>query len=211
VQIVGVVADTGTADRQGDLVDPTPQLFYRCLAQDDGLPTTIVARTSQDALGLTAAMQQELHAIDGTLPVVTAKTMAQDLDDSLAVPRTVAGVLAVLGAAGLLLASIGLYAVIAFAVERRSREIGIRMALGARSGHVVWTLARGVAGLVAAGTIAMRGAYAPAPGLAFYRPHFDPIALLAIAAIMLIVGVAAAFVPARRAASIDPLVALRTE
>jgi ABC-type antimicrobial peptide transport system permease subunit len=87
---------------------------------------------------------------------------------------------------------------------------------------VVWTLARGVAGLVVAGTIAgaavsvlltlaMRGAYAPAPGLAFYRPHFDPIALLAIAAIMLIVGVAAAFVPARRAASIDPLVALRTE
>jgi predicted permease len=222
MQIVGVVADTGTADRQGDLVDPTPQLFYRCLAQDDGLPTTIVARTSQDALGLTAAMQQELHAIDGTLPVVTAKTMAQDLDDSLAVPRTVAGVLAVLGAAGLLLASIGLYAVIAFAVERRSREIGIRMALGARSGHVIWTLARGVAGLVAVGTIAgaavsvlltlaMRSAYAPAPGLAFYRPHIDPIALLAIAAIMLIVGVAAAFVPARRAASIDPLVALRTE
>jgi predicted permease len=222
MQIVGVVADTGTADRQGDLVDPTPQLFYRCVAQDDGLPTTIVARTSQDALGLTAAMQHELRALDGTLPVVTAKTMAQDLDDSLAVPRTIAVVLAVLGAAGLLLASIGLYAVIAFAVERRSREIGIRMALGAQSGHVIWALARGVAGLVAVGTIAgaaisalltlaMRAAYAPAPGLAFYRPRIDPIALLVIAAIMLIVGVAAAFVPARRAASIDPLRALRQD
>jgi predicted permease len=222
MQVVGVVADTGTADRQGDLVDPTPQLFYRCLTQDEALPTAIVARTSLDALDLAAAMPRELRALDGTLPVVTVKTMAQDLEDSLAVPKTIAAVLAALGAAGLLLASIGLYAVIAFAVERRAREIGIRMALGARSGHVVWTLARGVAGLVAVGTIAgaavsvlltlaMRGAYAPAPGLAFYRPHIDPIALLAIAAIMLLVGVAAAFVPARRAASIDPLVALRTE
>jgi ABC-type antimicrobial peptide transport system permease subunit len=96
------------------------------------------------------------------------------------------------------------------------------MALGAQSGHVIWALARGVAGLVAVGTIAgaaisvlltlaMRATYAPAPGLAFYRPRIDPIALLVIAAIMMLVGVAAAFVPARRAASIDPLRALRQD
>jgi putative ABC transport system permease protein len=220
MQVVGVVADTGTADRQGDLIDPTPQLFYRCMSQDDGLPTTVVARTSGDASALAGAMQRELRALDGTLPVVAAKTMAQDLEDSLVVSTTVAVVLAGLGAAGLVLASIGLYAVIAFAVERRSREIGIRMALGARSAQVVWTLARGVAGLIAVGTIfgaaisvlltfALRSAYAPAPGLAFYRPRVDPIALLTIAAIMVLVGIAAAFVPARRASSIDPLLALR--
>jgi ABC-type antimicrobial peptide transport system permease subunit len=151
--------------------------------------------------------------------VITAKTMAQDLEDSLRVSKTVAAFLAALGALGLVLASIGLYAVVAFAVARRSREIGIRLALGARSQQVVWSVAHGVAGLVGAGTaiglaltllatLALRAAYTPA-GLSLYRPGIDPVALLSIAIIMTVVGVAAAFVPARRAARTDPLAALR--
>ena len=125
-----------------------------------------------------------------------------------------------------MLASIGLYAVVAFAVARRSREIGIRMALGARSQQVVWSIARGVAGLIGVGTgiglvlsvlvmLALRASSGSADigigNIDVYRPNIDPVALLAIAAVTAVVGVAAAFVPARRAARMDPLVALRHE
>jgi putative ABC transport system permease protein len=134
--------------------------------------------------------------------------------------------LGVLGFLGLVLASIGLYAVVAFAVTRRSREIGIRMALGARSQQVVSSVARGVAGLVGVGTgvglfltvllmLAMRAGSGSADigigNITVYRPIIDPLALLGIAAVTALVGVAAAFVPARRAALMDPLVALRHE
>ena len=150
--------------------------------------------------------------------------MAQDLERSQASPKVVATCLGALGGLALVLASIGLYAVVAFAVARRSREIGIRMALGARSHQVVWSIARGVAGLIGVATsiglvltVLIVLALRATPGsvdigignLDVYRPDIDPVALLAIAAVTAVVGVAAAFVPARRAARMDPLVALR--
>jgi ABC-type antimicrobial peptide transport system permease subunit len=167
-------------------------------------------------------MQREVRMVDATLPVVTVKTMAQDRQDALAGSQLTAAALGALGVLGLLLASIGLYAVIAFAVARRSREIGIRLAIGARKSQVVWTVVRGVAGLVGVGTIlglslsvlatlAMRASVAPAPGVTLFRPSVDPVSLLAIAGLMAVVGVAAAVVPARRAAATDPLAALRRD
>ncbi len=152
IEVVGVARDTGTADLQGDLIDPTPQLFYRSFAQWGLPPTTVLARTSLDAAGLVGAMQRELRAVNVTLPVISAKTMAQYLEESLVAPKAIATFLGGLGMLGLCLAGIGLYAVVAFAVSRRSREIGIRMALGARSQQVVWTVAREVAMLVGVGT-----------------------------------------------------------
>jgi predicted permease len=225
IEIIGVVRDTGTGNFGDDVLDPQPHLFYRSYTQSGLLPTTVIARTSGDAAALVGTMQRELRAIDVTLPVTTAKTMAQDLEASQAQPKAVATFLGVLGGLGLVLASIGLYAVVAFAVARRSREIGIRMALGARSQQVVWSIARGVAGLIGVGTgiglvlsvvatLALRVASAPAAGLgsiAWYRPGVDPVALLAIAAVTAAVGLAAAFVPGRRAARMDPVVALRHE
>jgi ABC-type antimicrobial peptide transport system permease subunit len=139
-------------------------------------------------------------------------------------PNGIATLFGVLGALGLILASIGLYAVVAFAVARRSREIGIRMALGARSQQVVSDVARGVAGLVGVGIgvglfltvllmLAMRaGSGSTSIGigsLSVYRPSIDPVALLTIATVTALVGIAAAFVPARRAARMHPLTALR--
>ena len=224
-EVIGVVRDTGTGDFADDVLDPIAPLFYRSYTQS-GAPTTVIARTSVDAAALVGAMQRELRATDVTLPVITAKTMAQALEDSQVAPKGVATLLGVLGVLGLVLASIGLYAVVAFAVARRSREIGIRMALGARSQQVVWSIARGVSrcsigvgtgvGLVLSvlSTLAMRAASAPATGLgniSWYRPSVDPVALLTIAAVTTVVGLAAAFVPARRAARMDPLAALRHE
>ncbi|HET6954980.1 MAG TPA: ABC transporter permease [Vicinamibacterales bacterium] len=217
MEVVGVVRDTGA-----DLLDPVPHVFYRSFTQSDTLPTTVVARTSQAAGTLLPAMQRELRAVDATLPVISARTMAQDRQDALRGSQAIAMALGGLGMLGVVLASIGLYAVVAFVVARRSREIGIRMAIGARGPHVIWNVTRGVAGLVGAGTalglaltiaatLALRAAYAPAPGVSLYRPAIDPVALLAIAFFMGLVGVAAAFVPARRAALTDPLAALRQD
>jgi predicted permease len=225
-EVIGVVRDTGTGDFDDDVLDPVPYLLYRTYAQSGLPPTSVIVRTAGNAAALVGVMQRELRAVDPTLPVITATTMARQLENSQAAPKGVATLLAVLGVLGLVLASIGLYAVVAFAVERRSREIGIRMALGARSQQVVWSIARGVAGLIAVGTgiglflsvLAMLALRAVPTGnnmgvgnIAVYRPSIDPIALLAIAAVTALVGVAAAFVPARRAALMDPLVALRHE
>jgi putative ABC transport system permease protein len=222
IEVVGVARDTGTADLPGDLVDPTPQVFYRSFTQWDAPPTTVLARTSLDAAGLVGGMQRELGAVNGALPAISATTMAQYLEDSLFGIGVAAKSLGGLGALGLGLAGIGLYAVVAFAVSRRSREIGIRMALGARSRQVVWTVAREVAVLVGIGTgvgltlslmaiLALRLVVVSTPGLALYRPTADPVALLSIAAFMAMVGLAAAYVPARRAATMDPLAALRRD
>jgi putative ABC transport system permease protein len=225
-EVIGVVRDTGTGDFEDDVLRPIRPTFYRSHTQSGAQATTVVARTSRDAASLIAAMQRELRAVDITLPVITAKTMAQRLAESQTAPTVAATFLAVLAGLGLLLASIGLYAVVAFAVARRSREIGIRMALGARSQQVVSNIARGVAGLIGVGTaigllftvllmLALRASSGSADigigNLTVYRPSIDPIALLAIAGVTAFVGVVAAFVPARRATKMHPLVALRHE
>jgi ABC-type antimicrobial peptide transport system permease subunit len=223
MEVIGVVRDTGTGKLDDDVLDPIAPPFYTSYTQETALPTTVIARTRGDAAALLVAMQRELRAIDDTLPVTTAKTMAENLDGAQAAPRAVATLLGILGVLGLVLASIGLYAVIAYAVARRTREIGIRMALGARGPHVVWSIARGVAGLVAIGTsiglgltvLWMLGLRALSSGdfgignISVYRPNVDPVALIVIAAITAIVGVAAAFVPARHAVKMTPLTALR--
>jgi predicted permease len=227
MEVIGVVRDTGAQGLSPhDTLPRQPSQFYRSYAQAGLVPTTVIARTSGDAAALLGAMQRELRAVDATLPVITAQTMAQDLERSQAAPKVVATFLSALGGLGLVLASIGLHAVVAFAVARRSREIGIRMALGARRQQVVWSMARGVAALIGVGTsiglvltvlvmLALRATSGSADigigNLDVYRPTIDPVALLAIAAVTAVVGVAAAFVPARRAARRDPLVALRHE
>ena len=152
-EVIGVVRDTAAASASADnVLGRQSYQFYRSYTQSRLGPTTVIARTSGDAAALVAAMQRELRAVDVSLPVMTARTMAQDLELSQAAPTAVATFLGALGGLGLVLASIGLYAVVAFAVARRSREIGIRMALGARSQQVVWSIARGVAGLIGVGT-----------------------------------------------------------
>jgi len=220
--IVGVARDTWTNDL-GDIVDPVPYLFFRPIEQSKVTPTTVVARSTLGEAPLVRAMQVEMRRVNERLPVLTAKTMRQLLEDSLQVAQGMAAFFTGLGLLGLTLAGIGLYAVIAFAVTRRSREIGIRMALGAGSQQVVWSVARGVAALVGVGTavglalwivavLVMRVAPVQTSGVAniqFYQPDVDPLAMLTIGLFTALVGLAAAYVPARRAARMNPLIALR--
>jgi predicted permease len=225
-EVIGVVHDPGTGRFEDDILDPIAPPYFRSYTQSRLLPTTVLARTSGDAAALLRDMQRTLRAVDVTLPVITAQTMAQRLDVSQALPNVVATVLGALGGLGLVLASIGLYAVVAFAVARRTREIGVRIALGARSRQVAWSIAQGVAGLVAVGTLVglalsvllMLALRTTSGDIGIgdisalgYHPRIDPLALLAIAGVTGVVGVAAAFGPGRRAARMDPLVALRHE
>jgi predicted permease len=220
--VVGVARDTWTNDL-GDIVDPVPYMFYMAMEQWRTTPTTVVARTTLGSGPLVRAMEIELRRVNERLPVLTAKTMAQVLEDSMVLAKGMAAFFTGLGVLGLTLAGIGLYAVIAFAVTRKSREIGIRMALGADSRQVVWSVAREVAALVAVGTVVglgfwvvavlvMRVAPVQTSGVAnirLYQPDVDPLAMAAIALFTAMVGVAASYVPARRAARLDPLIALR--
>ena len=220
--VVGVCRDTWTNDL-GDIVDPVPYMFYRPLEQWGQTPTTVVARTTLGSGPLVRAMEIALRRVNERLPALTAITMTQLLENSLQAAKGLAAFFTGLGVLGLTLAGIGLYAVIAFAVTRRSREIGIRMALGAGSQQVVWSVARDVAALVAAGTVVglslwiiavlvMRVAPVQTSGVAniqLYQPDVDPLAMVLIAAFTAFVGVLASFVPARRATRLDPLIALR--
>jgi len=200
-----------------------PYLFYRPIEQWKMTPSTVVARTTLGAAPLVRAMQIEIRQVDERLPILTAKTMVQVLEDSLQAAKGMAAFFTGLGVLGLTLAGIGLYAVIAFAVARRSREIGIRMALGAGSQQVVWSVARDVAALVAVGTGAGLGLWMLAvlvmkvvpvqtsgvANIQLYQPDVDPLAMLTIAAFTALVSIVASYVPARRAARMDPLLALR--
>jgi predicted permease len=221
LEVVGVARDTGTASPFSDLVDPSTYLFFRPFEQWDVLPTTIVARTSFDATTLLSAMQRELRELNASLPVVSATTMRQQVENSLAAAKAATTFLGMLGAIGACLAGVGLYAVVAFAVARRSHEIGIRMALGAQRRQVVGSVVREVGILMGAGTgvglaLALIGMlFLRSVGLSSDTVHFyytvklDPVPLLLIAAFMAAVGLAAALVPARRAAGMSPLSALR--
>jgi predicted permease len=225
IEVIGVVRDTGTSDRGSDLVDPHPEAFFRSVDQAKRLPNTVLARTSGDASTLVRELQRVLLTVDASLPVLSVTTMAQQLEGSLAGPRAVAVSLGALGALGLVLAGVGLYAVIAFAVSRRTREIGIRMAIGARSGDVIRGVASDVAVVLGAGAgvgllfalaviLAMRTFSNVSSGVAniqIYRPSIDPLQLGVIIGFVVLVGLAAAYIPSRRAARVDPLTALRHE
>ena len=168
-------------------------------------------------------MQSALREMGSGLPVVTAKTLERHVEDSMLALKAAAAALAGLSLAGLGLASVGLHAVVAFAVSRRSRELGIRVALGARSAQVVRLVAREVAGLVGAGIAlglaltwvvmlvmsAVAVDLSASPHIDVSGPQADPLTFLLVAVVIVLAALAAAYFPARRAAKVDPLVALR--
>jgi macrolide transport system ATP-binding/permease protein len=219
IEVVGVARDSGTADRVGDFVDPSPYLFYRSASQWSQPPDAILARTSLDAADLAVAMQRELRAVDASLPVISAHTMAHALHETMVVARSVATFFGTLGTLGLLLAGIGLYAVVAFSVSRRTREIGIRIAIGAGNRQVIRDVVRDTAGVIGVGSTigvalsllaiaGMRQVSLSVPGRVF-TPEIDLAALAMIVGFIALVGIAAACVPAWRATRIDPMQAFR--
>ena len=210
-RIVGVTRDH---KRHGVLEAASPFVYY-AEAQRPSRYNFLIARSNGDAAALLLTMRRELLAMEPGLVFMADNTMEQNLGLSL-MPARVGAVLATaFGGLGTLLAAIGLYGVIAFSVARRTREIGVRMALGANPAGVLTMVMRQGLMIVAIGLVAgamLAAAAATAlRGLLYGVTPFDPVAWgLAIAA-MIAAAALANLVPARRAMRIDPMTALRIE
>jgi len=218
VEIAGVVRDTSSLQFASG---PEP-LFYLPAAQGGVETRVLVARTSLDANGLVQAMQKEIRSLDPALQVQQARSMEQHLENRLMIWKQASAVLGGLGLVALALASVGLYAIVGFAVSKRSRELGIRVALGALSRQVVWVVIRDVAILIGlaiaigstlwmGGVVLAKSMMRDPSGVPVNIPGADPVTLLAVIVLMAATAGAAAYFPARSAAKADPSASLRSQ
>ncbi|HZZ41201.1 MAG TPA: ABC transporter permease [Acidobacteriaceae bacterium] len=177
--------------------------------------TTILVRTSMDPRALTSSVRDQINALDPNMAVFNAETMQQHVDKSLLLPRISALLLGIFGAIGLTLASIGLYGVMSYSVRRRTREIGIRMALGAKRPTVLRMILRQGLILTAIG-LAIGLAIAIALGrftasVLYGTSGTDLLTFVTVSLVLLVTAAAAVLVPALRAAHVEPTTALRCE
>jgi putative ABC transport system permease protein len=210
-EIVGVVKDV----RHARLSEaPAPELFVT-QAQATWAPFFIVARTSNEPLGLSSAVRQEVSALDKDLPVYAVKTLEEYLGSSITRPRFLTLLLSLFASLALALTAVGLYGVMAYSVSQRTHEMGIRMALGAQGRDVLWlVLGKGMTlalGGVAIGLIASLALTRLMQGLLFGVSETDPLTFALIAAVLTGVTMLACYLPARRAMRVDPMIALRYE
>ena len=211
-RIVGVNRDH---KQHGVLERPYPFVYFADSQRPNPTYKFIVARTSGSADALLAAMRRELLSMESGLVFMGNSTMEQQLGASLLPARVGAMLATAFGGLGTLLAAIGLYGVIAFSVARRTREIGVRMALGAKPGSVLSMVMRQGFAIVAIGlvlgAVLAAGAGSALRGLLYGITPFDPIAWGLALTAMIVAAALANFVPARRAMRIDPMTALRTD
>jgi predicted permease len=211
MQVVGVVGDTVFDSLAGA---PTPEIFFAA-AHDPPQGLTMVARTTTDPLALAPAVRREVWAVNRNVPVDRLRTLADEVGGALARPRFSLLVVAVFAGLALALAAAGVGALMACTVAQRTREIGIRMALGAGRRDAL-TLVLGRAALLAAAGVAagLGGGFALMRWLAaqlYQASAAEPLPYLAGAACLLAAALAAAYLPARRAAGVDPVTSLRQE
>lgn len=177
--------------------------------------STLVVRTTNDPRPLTAAIREQVLAVDPNQPVFDVKTMDERVAVTLETRRFAVVLLSVFGGLALVLAAIGLYGVLAFAVSQRTREIGIHMALGARARDVLLMVIRQGMSLVLIGVVlGVAGAFAltrTMRSLLFEVGPTDSMTFVLVSLLLAVVGFVACYVPARRATKVDPLIALRYE
>jgi predicted permease len=215
-QIVGVVANVKTTSLGEDL----KPVLYRSLQQNiAGRPPlfgyTLVVHTAGDPAAMKEAVRHQIYALDRNMAVFNEETMEEHVHSAFFLPRLAAVLFGVFGAIGLVLATVGLYGLMSYAVSRRTREIGIRIAMGAQPGTVerlvlrqgfLLTLIAVVLGYPAAWMLSKLAA----SFLYGIHPH-DALTFAVVPPFLVAIALAACWIPARRAASIEPMVALRTE
>jgi len=214
-RLSGVVIGVAASVRWQGLHDDAPGTAYWWFPNAPGRDLTIVARTAGDPAALVDRIAAHVRAIDPHQPIGRARAMSELVADELARTRFTMLLLGGFAAAALLLAVVGLYGVVSFAASQRTREIGVRVALGAQRGDVIRLVLRHGVMLVAAGLaigIAVSLAMGRAvEGLLYGVAPTDAPTLGAVVFVLAAVSVAATYLPARRAARIDPAVALRQE
>ena len=212
--IVGVVNDIKSLNlsdqAEPELYRDYRQFFFAPFAQ------SLVVRTrSAGPVAVAAAVERQIRAADPDQPIVDVRAMPQIVSDSVAQPRFYTLLLAIFAAIALLLAAAGLYGVLAYSVSQRVREIGIRLALGASRTLILRDILTQALALIAAGlTIGLAGAFALTRLLQaqlYEIKPTDPLTFASVSALLALIGLAAAWFPARRATKIDPTLALRAE
>ncbi len=213
IEVIGITVDTKLLF----IWEDNRPVFYMPLEQQYSSPATFFRHTDVEPASLAAAVRAEVATIDPDLPVYDINTMQSHLEDgtALGIVSVAAVMVGSFGVVGLLLASIGLYGVIAYSVSRRTHEIGVRLALGAASGSVLKMVVR--QGMTLAGiglgvglVLALLLSRALSTMLLDVSAT-DVVTYAAVTAFLLVVALFASYLPARRATSVDPLVALRDE
>ena len=209
--VVGVVADIKNAA----LDRPAGTELYFPFAQQPRNLSWVVVRTQGDPMSLVTAVRKEIQALDRGLPISNIGAMEDVMATARSRPRFLTLLLTMFSSLSLMLAALGIYGVISYAVAQRTNEIGIRMALGAQGGDVVRLIGIHGAQMALAGTaIGAIGAFALTrflSGLLFGVSSVDPLTFLAMAGALIAVTLLACYIPARRASRVDPLIALRYE
>ena len=210
--IIGVVGDVKQFDLEKDVV---PQTYESYLQYKSFPELRIVLRGKSSAQNLITALQTTVHALDSQLPITRLRTMEEVMSQSIAPRRFYLILVLVFAGSAIVLAAVGLYGVVAYAVEQRTREFGIRMSLGAARYDVLKLLLRWALSMVAlcvitgiAGSLAIARVLS---GFLFGIKPTDPITFLAIPMLLATVALLASYIPARRATKVDPLIALRDE
>lgn len=215
-QIIGVVGNA----KSRTLGEDTRPILYRSLDQSIAsdpsmMGYTLIVHTRGNPAGLAAALRGEVFRMDPTMAVYNLETMEEHVRAAYVLPRVAAALFGIFGGIGLVLATVGLYGVMSFAVARRTREIGIRMAMGARPGAVLrLVLRRGMMLTLAALALGWPAAWMLAKIASSFlygiAPH-DALTLTVVPIALFLVALVAAWIPARRAAGIHPTEALRME
>jgi putative ABC transport system permease protein len=210
-EIVGVATDIKARGARAD----APETIYLPFEQATITDLSVLIRSTASPGLVISSARAALKGIDPDLPVFDEKTMTDVVSDSVGEPRFYAELLASFAAIALLLATLGIYGVISYAVSQRTRELGIRIALGAsRSGIISLVVVQGMlltatgVGVGLAASYWLTGLIAK---LLFGVPSIDPLTFGGVAVVLLGVAAAATFIPARRAALVDPIIAMRTE
>jgi len=215
-EIIGVVANA----KSRTIGEDTRPMLYRSLDQSiaedpSGMGYTLVVHTPGNPAALAEPVRRQIYAIDRNVAIYNEETMEEHVRSAYFLPRLAATLFGVFGGIGLLLAAVGLYGVMSYAVSRRTREIGIRMALGAHAGNVARLVVRQgmVLALIAMGLgwpVAWMLSRFASSFLYGIKPH-DVVTFVAVPVFLGAIALIACWLPARRAASVDPVQALRTE
>jgi predicted permease len=212
IEIVGVVGDAKYTNVRDDI---QPQLFYPLLGGPSVGLVTMYVRTRDDPAPMIRTVQQVVQQIGPTVPIFDVRTLEEQVERSVASDRLIANLSGVFGVLATLLAMIGLYGVMAYTVTRRTREIGIRIALGAITRSISWLVMREVLMLIAIGlAIALPAIWSLTrfvESQLYGITPLDPLTIVLAIALLTVVAIAAGLLPAWRAARVDPLVALRYE